>query len=41
MEDRLEEFESILGLVEKKEQVISLLTNNVDKKILEKVEELL
>jgi len=41
VEDRLEEFESILGLVEKKEQVISLLTNNVDKKILEKVEELL
>ena len=41
VEDRLEEFESILGLKEKKDKVIELLTNNVDKNILEKVEELL
>lgn len=41
VEDRLEEFESILGLVEKKEKVMKLLTDNVDKKILEKIEELL
>ena len=38
VEDRLEEFESILGLKEKKDKVIELLTNNVDKNILEIVE---
>ena len=41
VEDRLEEFESILGLVQKKEEVLKLLTNNVDKNIFEKIEELL
>ena len=41
VEEKLEEFESILNLVDKKEKVLSLLENKVDKETLDKIEDIL
>lgn len=41
VEERLEEMENILKLVTKKEQIIKLLEREVNKEILEQVEEIL
>lgn len=41
VEERLEELEEILMLKSKKEKVIKILTNIVDKNILEEIEEIL
>ena len=39
--DRLEELESVLGLVTKRKQVLQLLEDKIDKSLLEKIEEIL
>ena len=41
VEERLEELENILGLVAKKEQVISILDGKIDDSILEKIRDIL
>jgi len=41
VEDRLEEMESILKLVDKKEKILNLLKDKVDKKILEEIDDIL
>ena len=41
VEDRLEEMENILNLVDKKAKVMSMLEDEISKELLEKIEEIL
>ena len=41
VEDRLEEIENILNLVDKKEKILALLQDKVDRQLLNKIEDIL
>ena len=41
VEDRLEEMESILNLVDKKSKIMSMLENEISKELLDKIEDIL
>ena len=41
VEEKLEEFENILNLVNKKEQILSILNDKIDKETLDKIEDIL